>query len=171
MIKSKVDIKTLYDAYGRRIYNLVYYHIQSHEEAEEIVQDVFLAAHQQREKFRGEAQWGTYLYRIAINKSIDRLRSKKRKNNWLKWVPWSDGVSKAIPAEEETEDPHLHALLQAIQQLPEQQRTALVLMKIDQKSQKETAEIMGISPKAVESLVQRAKEKLKNFIQRFEGLE
>lgn len=166
-----MDIRSLYETYGRRIYNLVYYHIQSHEEAEEITQDVFVAAFQQREVFRGDAQWGTYLYRIAIHKSIDRIRSRQRRAKWLRWVPWSTSFDSTMDFEDDCTDLHEQALLRAIQQLPENQRTALVLMKIDLKSQKETAEIMGISPKAVESLVQRAKEKLKNFIPTFEGLD
>lgn len=63
----------------------------------------------------------------------------------------------------------MQQLLQQINQLPEQQKTALILTKIEDRSQQEVAEIMGLSVKAVESLLSRAKNNLKKYLDQSEG--
>ena len=165
----------LYQLFGAQIYNVVFYHLKNVEETEEVTQDVFVAAHFQREQFRGQAQWGTYLYRIAVNKCIDRLRARERRAKWLKWVPWQDTRAvQSIPADSEAVSPTEHKLqwlLNEMDELPISQRTAFLLMKMEGKTQREVAEIMDLSPKAVESLVQRAMASLKKKSQFFEGLD
>lgn len=161
----ELTTEDLYQRYGRQIYNLVYYHLNHTEEAEEVTQDVFVAAHFQKDHFRNEAQWGTYLYRIAVNKCIDRLRTRQRRAKWLKWVPWSDipmaDSTITEPAPSSNEEVRLQWLMKALDELPPNQRTAFLLMKMEGKSQKEVGEIMRLTSKAVESLVQRAMTSLK----------
>ncbi|MBP6673469.1 MAG: RNA polymerase sigma factor, partial [Bacteroidetes bacterium] len=60
----------------------------------------------------------------------------------------------------------LERLFSFIDRLPEKQRTAIILMKIEDRSQKEAAEIMNITPKALESLIQRAKQSLSSMMER-----
>jgi RNA polymerase sigma factor (sigma-70 family) len=172
--KVILDIATLYRYHGKHIYNLAYYYLHSIVEAEEVTQDVFLKAYDHRDRFRGEAEWHTYLYRIAVNACLDILRKKKRRAAIIKWIPWSSSFSHEFDTGEELGSEQADAqwkwLLHAIGELPETQRTAFILMKIESKSQKETAEIMQLSPKAVESLVQRAKSTLIKKSKFFEGI-
>lgn len=58
----------------------------------------------------------------------------------------------------------IESIYQCINQLPDLQKTALILHKLEDKSQKEIAEIMNSTPKSVESLIQRAKQNLKNIM-------
>ncbi len=144
-------------------------YVQNGEDAQEITQDVFLAVYQSLSSFNFEAKISTWIYRIAINKSVDFLKAKKRKkrfafitslffedNNEIKHdkqVFEHQGV--ALEQQES-----LAKLFKLINDLPEKQKTILILMKIEDKSQAETAEIMNLSVKAVESLFQRAKNNL-----------
>lgn len=154
------------------MYNLALSYVQNNEEAEEITQDVFVAIHFALEKFEHKSEMSTWIYRITINKSLDFIRYKSRKkrvdrivslfypnSNELKYE--STDFNHPGVALEQKEATQL--LFAHINQLPENQRTALILYKIEQQSLAEIAAIMNLSPKAVESLIQRAKTKLAKF--------
>lgn len=168
-----VNLTELYEQYKNRVYNLALSYVQNNEEAEEITQDVFVAIHFALEKFEHKSEMSTWIYRITINKSIDFIRYKNRKkrvdrilsifypnSTELKYeVTEFNHPGVALEQKEATQMLFAH-----INQLPENQRTALILNKIEQKSHAEIATIMNLSHKAVESLIQRAKTKLyKNF--------
>lgn len=153
------------------VYNLALQYVQNTEDAEEISQDVFVSAYQHLHKFNGASSYKTWIYRITINKCTDHLKSKKRikrfaflqsifKNNSLEILHEDKEFNHPGILLEQKES--LQKIYEAINTLPEQQRTALILHKIEGLSQTEIAEILKISRKATESLVQRAKQNLKN---------
>jgi RNA polymerase sigma factor (sigma-70 family) len=164
-----MTVAALYGQYGLRVYNLALKYLHDQETAEEITQDVFVAAHLQLEQFKHQSSWGTYLYRITINKCIDHQRRAKK---WSFLKPWRDQLSVVAwdhPGVEEQEEDRYKWLYQALDQLPANQKAVLVLTKLDGKSQREAAEILGLKEKALESLIQRAKQNLKKMSSNFEG--
>lgn len=170
--------KEIYHEHKNIVYNLALQYTQNSEDAEEITQDVFISVHEKLHTFQHQANIKTWIYRIAINKSLDFIKSKRRQKRFGFVISLfkNDGESSHLeisvmshPGIEMENKEQLEILFNAINKLPDQQKTALILLKIDQKSQKEVAEIMEISAKAVESLFQRAKENLKSYLQQNEG--
>lgn len=174
-----MSINEIYHTYKNLVYNLALNYVQNVEDAEEITQDVFLSVHDSLENFRQDSKMSTWIYRITINKSLDFIKSRNRKKRFAKLI--SIFKSDGSPIHFETADiDHPGAILEhkeeldrifmAMNQLPANQKTVLVLAKIEQKSQNEIAEIMNVSVKAVESLMQRAKTNLAERINRTEGI-
>lgn len=155
------------------VFNLALNYSQRREDAEEITQDVFLKVHDKRSEFSNKASLKTWIYRIAVNVSLDHIRSKKRQKRWGIHVPLFTGRSSVdkTPGYEIPDMDHpgvrledkedLEKLFEQIGELPMKQRTALLLKATEGLSQAEIAEVMKISVKAAESLLSRARANLK----------
>jgi RNA polymerase sigma-70 factor (ECF subfamily) len=157
------------------VYNTSLGLVQNEMDAEDVTQEVFVKAFESIHGFKGEAKVSTWLYRITVTKSLDFLRSKKRKkrfgyiyslfgaNDELVINP-ADFIHPGVVAERRQVS---SALFKALEQLPEQQKVAFVLTRLEGLGHKEVSEIMGNTVPAVESLLQRAKlnlrEKLTGF--------
>ena len=155
------------------VYNTAISIVQNEEDAEDITQDVFIRLYQNIDGFREEAQLSTWIYRITLNHAFDLEKRKKRQKH--------GGLIKKIFFVREEEEPvnfnHPGVLLdnkekaavlfQAIKELPKNQRVAFTLHKIEGLSYKEVADIMDISLYAVESLMGRAKNKLKKILEQY----
>jgi RNA polymerase sigma factor (sigma-70 family) len=173
-----LNLEELYNNHKRMVYNLALQYVQNTEDAEEITQDVFVAVHQSYHSFKQDSSIATWIYRITINKSLDHIKAKKRKKrfSFLTTFFWNDNNELKYEPPEfnhpgvQLEDKEALAnIFHHINQLPSNQKTALILHKIEQKPQVEVAEIMGISAKATESLIQRAKSTLSKKIDFNEG--
>lgn len=164
-----MNFEQFYNQYKSRVYNLALNYVQNIEDAQEITQDVFVTVHNSLNTFQEQSAMSTWMYRITINKCLDFLKAKQRKkrfafitslffenSNDLKHTPIENNHPGILLENKEA----LEQLLEKINSLPENQKTALILHKIEQKSQVEVAEIMNLSTKAVESLIQRAKTNL-----------
>ncbi|MFY7990484.1 MAG: RNA polymerase sigma factor [Fluviicola sp.] len=164
------DFEQLYHDHVDMVYNLSLNYCSSEVDAQEITQDVFVTVYQKIEEFREESTLSTWITRITINKSLDLLRKRKRLS-WLK--PFSTSTPDAIdhfhPGVKMEHQESVKQLMNRIHELPERQRTALLLMKLEHKSLQEIAEIMELKPKAVESLISRAKENLLKKMHQSEG--
>lgn len=161
------SFKEIYASYGDQVYNLCLNYLQNEEDAEEVTQDVFVKVHTQIHKFKGKSSLKTWIYRISINLCLDLLKARKRKKRFGINIPILPSKAEVLPGNfrhpgvllEEQEA--VEGIFRAINQLPEKQKTALVLKSLEGQSQKEIAAIMEISVKAVESLLSRAKANLK----------
>ena len=151
------------------VYNLALSYVQNSEDAEEITQDVFIAVNQSISSFKAQANIKTWIYRIAINKSLDFIKAKKRQKRFSHLTSiFFDNSSEIKYQESDFKHPGIVLeekeaimyLFKIINQLPDNQKTVLILSKIENKSQKEIAEIMNLSIKAVEALFQRAKKNI-----------
>lgn len=160
------------------MYNLALQYVQNMEDAEEITQDVFLSIYQSIDSFREESKLSTWIYRITINKSIDLINKRNRKKRFAFLTSLFNSENDKLihepvhfnhPGVQLEHKEALKNLFVLINQLPEKQQTTLILIKIEQKSLVETANIMEISPKAVESLLHRAKVNLQKKLQNIEG--
>jgi len=145
--------------------------LHNKDDADDLTQDIFIQAYQSLSRFKGEAAFSTWLYRIAVNASLNKVR-KSSKNLILQRIDAFFGTGKSGEAPflpSDAEDPenilirqeHVEWVRRALDSLPDNQRTAIVLSKYDDLSQKEIAEIMKTSQGAVEALLQRAKKNLR----------
>ncbi len=170
-VNQTETLKELYDKYSRMVFNVAFRMLQNREDAEDVTQDVFLKVYKSLKYFRGESQISTWLYRITINQSLNLQRKRKYKQ-WLSLSKQAD-VSDSFEnnddnidiagAPEESPDAVLErketerVVQEAINQLPEQQRTALLLHRYEGLSYEEIAKIMDVSVASVESRLHRAK--------------
>lgn len=151
------------------VYNTSLGIVQSAEDAEDVAQEVFVQVYESINQFKGDAKFSTWLYRIAVTKSLDHLRKKKRKKRFA-FVQSLFGVN---DEEVRHEPDFLHpgvslenkekaaVLFKAIDKLPDNQKAAFTLHKLEGLSYQEVAEIMETTVSSVESLMHRAKSNLK----------
>jgi RNA polymerase sigma factor (sigma-70 family) len=171
------DFEAFYEQYKNLVFNLSLHYVQNREDAEEITQDIFITVYEKLPEFRAEAKISTWLYRITVNRCIDFERTRKRKkrfafissifgqnNNIMIDVPEFNHPGILMEQQEE-----MKQIFNALNRLPERQKTVIILLKIEEKSQAETAAIMSIGIKAVESLYQRAKNNLSKNLKNSEG--
>ena len=159
----------------KRVYNLALNYVQHTEDAEEITQDVFIKVHKELQNFKGESSVETWIYRIAINQSLDFLRYKnraKRKGFLIPLFTKRDEEETALdipdfnhPGIAAEKQENAKSLYAAINKLNENQQTAFILFFVEDMPQKEVAAIMELSLKAVESLLQRAKAQLRKLLE------
>ncbi len=159
-----------------KVYNVVLGMLQNQQDAEEITQDVFIEVYKKANAFKGESSVSTWLYRIAVNKSIDHIRSKQRKKRLAIITGWFSSqnyetinepgyfVHPGVVSENKEKAKYLFT---AIQSLPETQQTAFVLSEMEQLSYKEISEVMNTTVSAVESLLVRAKQNLRKRLGNF----
>jgi len=131
----------------------------SRADAEDLAQDTFLRVWRKASSFRpGGVKLATWLHRIAHNLCVDEFR-KRRARVVLNLDELSEEPNHPAPREEECEN--LELLNVALMGLPESQRSALVLCQIQDFSNQEAADILGVSVSALESLLARARRRLK----------
>lgn len=159
----------LVETFKNRIYHTILNIVQNEDEAEDVTQEVFISVHQSINSFRADSTLSTWMYRIAIRKSLDLIRKRKTRQALTKWLPsWIQGDYKypgvdfyhpgiAIENKEQAA-----ILFKAISRLPERQRIAFTLIKVEKISYRDAEEVMEQSVKAIESLVSRAKENLQS---------
>lgn len=160
--------------YRKQVIRTCYGFVHDTSEAEDISQDVFVEVYRSLDSFRGDAEFSTWLYRISIHKSLNYLRSKKRRKIFssLDHIAEDHDVLKVArgtsivfdPYSGEQEDERIELLQQGIDCLPKKQRTALVLHRYDNLSHREICDVLGLSVSAVESLIHRAKVNLRKYI-------
>lgn len=156
--------KLLYTRFKTPVYNTALGYLQNERDAEEIVQEVFVNIHNAAANFKGTSAVNTWIYRITINKCLDVLRKRKR-NNWLTFFKEVDTMGTPFtfshPGILLEKKEAAQVLFKVIHTLPNNQKTAFILSYIEDLPRQEVADIMEISLKAVESLLQRGKASLR----------
>jgi len=166
--KDENSYKILIDRYQALVYKACYNMLKNSQDAEDIAQEVFLELFESIAMFRNESKLSTWLYRIAINKSLNHLRKNKWKsmvnsienffgaNNKNSNLEIEDENALNAPGSLEYSERAL-VLKNALDQLPENQRIAFTLCKYDELSYQEISEVMNLSVSSIESLIHRAK--------------
>ena len=152
------------------VYNTALGIVQNEEDAEDITQEVFVKVYEGLKDFRREASLSTWIYKITITTALDFEKQKKRhKRGGLmqRVIGFKEAVEKPDffhpgVALDKKEDASV--LFMAIKKLPEKQRTAFVLHKVEGLTNNDIAGIMETTLLAVESLQVRAKNNLRNFL-------
>ncbi|MGB3467413.1 MAG: RNA polymerase sigma factor [Cyclobacteriaceae bacterium] len=169
-------LERLYRSYADKVYNTAISYSGNENDAEEILQDVFLTIWKKAISYRSEASVSTWIYRIATNKSIDFIRkknSKKRRGFFVSIYrnkstePEHDIINFDHPGVQMENKEEARVLFKVIAELSENQQTAFILTQIEGLTQTEVADIMSLSRKSVESLLQRARVNLRKKLEHF----
>ena len=164
-----------YGKFKDKVYRTAFSYVRNEADAEEVAQDVFVEISKSAKAFNHKSAINTWVFKITVNKSLDKLRYQKAKKRF--------GFLTAIFGEKEEAlkdtiaDPEHHGwqadkkeslkiLLSAIAKLPENQKTAIILTQLEQLKGKEAAEVMGTTAKAIEGLVLRGKAALKKEVEK-----
>ncbi len=168
--------RTVFEQSQRMVINTCYRFVNNKEAAEDLTQDVFVEVFRSIKNFKGGSKLSTWIYRIAITKSIDYLRTQKRKKRFafLKSLPDNDEPEEQIvnndsinPEKEMENKDRIRILNWALDALPENQRVAFTLSKYNEMSYKEIAEILDTTISSVESLIHRAKKNLEKKLYKY----
>lgn len=136
-------------------------------EVDDVVQDVFIKLHANLATFRGDATLRTFVTRMAINRSLDVLRQRKRRRWMQSWGLSSelDAAGAVTPAHTPLEQKDLDLRLRgALNTLPEKQRTVVVLRLVEGLSTEETAQVLDIKYGTVLSRLKRATDHLREVL-------
>ena len=168
---------TLINQYDRHIYRLALNITGNQEDAEDVLQDSFLKAYSNLNRFQGDSRFYTWLVRIAVNEALMKLR-KRRGASWVSLdEPVETDDPGLMPREVEDwadnpEQGYAKAELQdilnhAIEKLEPQFRSVFVLRDVEGFSTEETATMMGLSVPAVKSRLLRARLKLRELLNKY----
>lgn len=168
--KDEAAFKCLVELYQSSVLNICHRILSNEQDAEDVAQDVFVSAYRKARSFRGQSKVSTWLYRIAVNLSMNQLR-KRKWDRYLDILTFSEtrgeGHTGALEtADADRPDRQLEAkerdriLMDALATLPERQRVAMILHRLEGLSHQEIAEVLQISISSVESLIHRAKHRL-----------
>jgi RNA polymerase sigma-70 factor (ECF subfamily) len=166
----------LVERFQHRLVAVMHHLVGNADEAEDLAQEVFLRVYRNRKKYTPKAKFSTWLFTIANNLALNALRDRKRRPV-LPLEVQESGPLGPRPAETTAparDEPPTHNLQQqeladvirrALDGLNERQRVAIVLNKFEDMNYCDIAEIMGLTTKAVKSLLSRARAKLREALQ------
>jgi RNA polymerase sigma-70 factor (ECF subfamily) len=161
--------------YQDKVYRLCFKILRHEDDAAEALQDAFLSAYRGLAKFKAESTFSTWLYRIATNASLMKYRKRRdghisleqsQSNNedseTMQLPDWSQQPPKDLLNAETRE-----VMAEGIQRLPEELRTVFVLRDVQDMSNAEVAEVLGLSIAAVKSRLHRARRSLRDWLDRY----
>lgn len=168
---SQAALRELWDHHHRMIYNLAFRMLGSHEDAEEMVPEVFLKVWRNSHRFGGRSRVTTWIYQMASNLAVDRLRSRRsRSYALLDDLPESQGLAQK-PAEPaaQPEEAYLRSeaadqLHVALGRLTPEDRLLVTLYHLQGHSYEEIEEITGLSNANIKSKLFRARQRLKKHL-------
>ena len=164
--------KRIVEAYQDKTYSICLGYLKNEQDAEDTAQEVFIALFRSINDFDGQSKLSTWIYRIAINKSLEQLRKQKAKKRF-------GFLSSLFGQEDQLESAHsdfdhpgiklenkerASVLFGHIEKLPEAQRNVFLLHKLEDMSYKEIAQVLNTTLSSVESLMFRAKKNLQKSL-------
>ena len=159
--------ETVYRQHAGRLYNLVIRMAGSTQEADDLLQDVFLQAYRKMASYRGEASLGTWLYRLGINHCLDRRRGRQARQERLTDSLDVDGAPEpAAQAGAVLGTVSRLDLERAIGRLPAGCRAAFLLHDVEGFEHQEIAAILGIATGTSKSQVHKARMRLRMMLER-----
>jgi RNA polymerase sigma-70 factor (ECF subfamily) len=153
--------RELVDRHAAQLHRFAARMLREASDAEDVVQETFLRLWQRARDYSPDARVGTWLHRITHNLAIDRLRARGR------LTPMTDDDEPPISAPQSkslVERERRETVSRALDELPERQALAVLLVYFHERSGAEAAEILGVSEEALESLLARARRALKRKV-------
>jgi RNA polymerase sigma factor (sigma-70 family) len=148
----------LYNQYSKAMYNLAYRILNNREDAEDILQEVFVDCFRNISSFRFESTFGAWLKKILVNRCINHIKKKRIDLTLCETLP-------VIVYEEEEEVVYdTGKIFKGIEKLPDGYRIILTLYLLEGYDHSEISQILGISESTSKSQFSRAKEKLRNIL-------
>lgn len=163
----------LVEKYQGRVYSMVYGMVRNREDARDITQEAFVKAYRSLSTFRLESSFYTWLYRIAMNLSIDFVRKRRRRETGgfddgiatrdgdgaIAEIHHEDGPSRQLERKE-----LFGRIMDAMEKLPEDQRQVILLRELEGLQYKEIADVMGVPEGTVMSRLFYARKKLQKLL-------
>ena len=154
--------RQIMDELQKPIYYFLYRYVGNAGDAEDLTQETFVKAYTERDKFRGDSQLSTWIYRIATNLAKNHLRWRSVRN-FLTLEALQNLVNEE--SEEDVEREHReHEVMNRLQDLPKTQRSVFILKFFNELSHQEISDILGISLSSSKTNFHYAVKSLKNMI-------
>ena len=152
------------ERHQRSVYQVCYRFVSNHEDASDLAQDTFVRAWRGLKNFKGQSALSTWLYRIAVNVSLNRVNAKTTPTEAIESVErFADSHNESAPAALMREQ-RAAAVRKAIASLPKKQRAALILRAYHELSHQQIAEVLGSSAGAVKANFFHALANLKRIL-------
>ena len=148
--------EALYRRHSSPVFGLALRMLQNRADAEDLLQEIFLQAYDRLGTFEGRSAFGTWLYRLSVNRCLDHLRSRGAKEQSL-----NEPLSPVLPGKKDAGGLRGLELERAIAELPPSSRAAFLLHDAMGYDHKEVGEILGVATGTSKSLVHRARTKLR----------
>jgi RNA polymerase sigma-70 factor, ECF subfamily len=171
---DRAAFRTLVEKYQGPLTNFIHHLTSDQGQAEELTQDVFLRVYRAAPRYRPDARFTTWLYRIATNLALNALRARTRKptvslDDKRSAEPGPDRHSATAPNEPRPDqaferDELVQLVGRAVRNLPERQRIAVILHRFEGLSYQAIADVLSSSPDAVDALLRRAKDALRDAL-------
>ena len=170
--RDREAVKLLVDNYQEQVIRTAFHFLGNMEDAEDLSQEIFMDVISSIHRFRMDSKLSTWIYRIVVNRSLNEVNKKKRRQRMQLIGTYfqtggkekTTGNSGHSDPESPDEQENREFLQKAVDSLPLRQRTVFVLSKYEDRSHKEISEITGLSISAIESLIFRAKQKLQKML-------
>jgi RNA polymerase sigma factor (sigma-70 family) len=175
---NDLALTTLMQRHQQRIFHFIFRHVNHEADARELAQETFVRAYFNITRFQPRSRFSTWLFQIALNLCRDHVRSKSWRNRQAtdsltnspgdhdEQREWDVADSKINPAEQLEQTEQRILFQQSLEQLPLELKGPLFLTAVDDYSHQEAAKMLGITPKAIESKVYRAKKMLTKILSR-----
>jgi len=157
----------------RRVFRLLYRMMGSKEEAEDVAQEAFLSLHRHGHRFRREARFSTFVYRVAANAALNRRRTLGRNRNRVSELKVSQEAGFDLPpAPRDPEDAAVGSevrerVQEALLELPEDLRVAVLLYDIEGQSYQDVARVLEIPEGTVKARIHRARSALRDQLRSY----
>ncbi|MBA7473891.1 MAG: RNA polymerase sigma factor [Bradyrhizobium icense] len=174
LARDEAAVRAIMQANNRRLYRIARGILRNEAEAEDVVQDTYVRAFTHLEQFRGDSSLSTWLSRIAMNESLGRLRRQKPGVEWSELEKISTRAQ-IIPFPLASNDDPEKSMAQreiqrvvehAIDELPEPFRLVFITRVIEGMNVEEAAEILGLKPETVKTRLHRARNLLRDNVER-----
>ena len=164
---DKQAYRYLVERYQQKVFQTCMGFVHNEDDAADLTQDVFIRAYEKLSSFRGNAQFSTWLYRMTINMSLNFLR-KRKVAGWFQRMD-DDSINVNYSSYEYTDDNVLRLeqkklLKHALSKLSRSQYKAFVLSHYQDLSNQQVADVMKLKVKAVESLLFRARRRMRDLL-------
>ncbi len=173
--------RVIVERHRAAIVNLTYRYCRNRADAEDLAQTVFVKVYKARERYQPEAKFTTWLYRIAVNASLNEVRNRKNRPTFQATSlgasaegpgDWERGTARTVedhaaesPADAVERDELRARVRDAVDQLPERQKMAIVLNKFHGLSYEELAAAMEMTIPGIKSLLVRARENVRQRLE------
>ena len=156
----------LVNRYKDLVYTLSLRMMKNREEAEEVAQDTFLKTYKSLNRFKGDSKFSTWIYRVAYNTCLDRLKKNKRQQYTVAIDEYTEHHVKTIDnaLDKIEEQEKQQAIKKCLELLPSEDSFLLTLYYFDELSLNEISKIVGLKPNNVKVKIFRSRKKLATIL-------
>lgn len=158
----------LVNRYKNMVYTLVLQLLKNKEEAEEVSQDTFIKIYKNLGKFKGDSKFSTWVYRIAYNTCLDRIKTYKKTRNTVGIDEFTQNQVRTLETAFDLMDraDREQSIKECLQKMPEDDATLLTLFYYEELSLTEISKVIGIEPNTVKVKLFRARKRLATILKK-----